>query len=363
MSFVREFLKRQAGHRQRWRHFSCKVNRIRITLRDIAARCDISATAVSLALRNHPSIPESTRVRVRGVAASLNYRPDPALAALNHYRHQQASAGQGYVLAYVTCFEKRNGWQQSAFFRRVFRGAFAQAEALGYRMEHFWFAEPGVSSERFAEVLEARGIRGMVIAPMPQPASSLELPWQRFSCVAIGPSLVSPVLNSACGDQYQAIMLALERLRFLGYRRIGLLIHPDADRRHQGKYQAAIAYTATPETPTPLVSANPGDAELRAWLKRYRPDVVISDVDSNFDRLVRLGMRVPQRIGFASLVRSGRREISGVETYPEQIAGAAVLRLQQMLYENETGIPDLPSCSFLPGKWVNGSTTRAAGRV
>jgi len=339
------------------------VNRIRITLRDIAARCDISATAVSLALRNHPSIPESTRDRVRGVAAALNYRPDPALAALNHYRHQRATSGQGYVLAYVTCFEKRGGWQQSPFFRRVYRGAFAQAGTLGYRMEHFWLSEPGLTGERFAQVLEARGIRGMVIAPMPLPASSLELPWHRFSCVAIGPSLVSPVLNSACGDQYQAIMLALERLRLLGYRRIGLLIHPDADRRHQGKYQAAVAHTATPETPRPLVRANPSDGDLRAWLKQYKPDVVISDVDANFDRLVRLGIRIPQKIGFASLVRSGRKEISGVETYPEQIAGAAVLRLQQMLYENETGIPDLPSCAMLPGKWVEGSTTRPLART
>lgn len=336
------------------------MSRIRITLRDIAARCDISATAVSLALRNHPSIPESTRDRVRGVAAALNYRPDPALAALNHYRHQRASAREGYVLAYVTCFERRNGWQQSPFFRRVYRGAFAQAKVLGYRMEHFWFAEPGLTGERFAQVLEARGIRGMVIAPMPLPASSLVLPWHRFSCVAIGPSLVSPVLNSACGDQYQAIMLALEKLRLLGYRRIGLLIHPDADRRHQGKYQAAVAYTATTETPEPLVAADPSDGDLRAWLRRCKPDAVISDVDANHDRLVRLGIRVPQKIGFASLVRSGRREISGVETYPEQIAGAAVLRLQQMLYENETGIPDLPSCTFLPGKWVDGMTTRSA---
>lgn len=317
--------------------------------------------AVSLALRGHPSIPEATRERVRAAAARLDYRPDPALAALNHYRHQRIPTAPGYVLAYVTCFEKRNGWQQSPFFRRAYRGAFEQAEQLGYRMEHVWLAEPGLTGERFAQVLEARGIRGMVIAPLPQPASRLELPWDRFSCVAIGPSLISPVLNSACGDQYQAIMLALDRLREKGYRRIGLMVHPDADRRHQGKYQAAVAFTATPETPPPLVAADPSDGELRGWLRRHRPDVVISDVDANLDRLVRLGFRVPQKIGFASLVRSGRREISGVETFPEQIAGAAVLRLQQMLYGNETGVPEYPSCTFLPGKWVEGGTVRRMG--
>lgn len=342
-------------------HFVCEVNRARVTLRDIAARCGISATAVSLALRKHPSIPEVTRARVRAAAARLGYRPDPALAALNHYRHQRASTTQGYVLAYVTCFEQRSGWQQSPFFRRAFRGAFDRAESLGYRMEHAWLTEPGLTRERFAQVLETRGIRGLLIAPMPRPASGLELPWDRFSCVAIGPSLVSPVLNSACGDQYQAVMLALERLRLLGYRRIGLLIDPDADRRHQGKYQAAIAFTATAKTPRPLVASEPSDDDLRAWLRRHKPDVVISDVDANLDRLVRLGVRVPQEIGFASLVRSGRKEISGVETFPEQIAGAAVQRLQQMLYENETGVPELPTCTFLSGKWVDGDTTRQLG--
>ncbi len=59
----------------------------------------------------------------------------------------------------------------------------------------------------------------------------------------------------------------------------------------------------------------------------------------------------------ASCVR-GRKAISGVETFPEQIAAAAVNRLQQMLYENEVGIPELPGCMMLPGKWVNGVTTK-----
>lgn len=336
------------------------MKRTRVTLRDIAARCDLSATAVSLALRNHPSIPEVTRERVRAVTAALGYRPDPALAALNHYRRQRSPTTPGYVLAYVTCFEKRNDWQQSPFSRRAFRGAFDRAESLGYRMEHVWLNEPGLTRERFTQVLETRGIRGMVIAPMPRPASRLELAWDRFSCVAIGPSLISPVLNSASGDQYQGIMLALDRLRLLGYRRIGLMIDPDADRRNHGKYQAALAFTATPETPQPLVASQPSDDDLRTWLNREKPDAVLSEVDDTFDRLVRLGVRVPQKIGFASLVRSGRKEISGVDTFPEQIAGAAVLRLQQMLYENETGVPELPSCTFLPGKWVDGSTTRRA---
>jgi LacI family transcriptional regulator len=328
----------------------------RITLRDIATRCGVTATTVSLALRNHRSIPETTRSRLQSAAKTMGYRPDPALAALNHYRHGGRTKQDGYVLAYVTCFETPDGWQQAPFFQRAFAGARAQAEALGFRLEHAWLG--GVGPQRFAQVLENRGIRGLVIAPLPRAASRLCLPWERFSCVAIGPSLVDPALHSACGDQYQAMMLALERLARLGYRRVGLLLDPEADQRHQRKYQAAFAIAAPAHSPRPLVASRPADRDVRAWLRRERPDVVLSPEDAVYDRLTGLGLAGPGRVGFASLVRSGRREISGVETFPEQIAAAAINRLQQLLYENETGVPELPACSMLPGAWVDGATTR-----
>jgi len=330
----------------------------RITLRDIAARCGVTATTVSLALRNHRSIPETTRSRLQSAAKAMGYRPDPALAALNHYRHGGKARQDGYVLAYVTCFEKRDGWQQSPFFQRAYAGARAQADALGFRLEHAWLGEPGISPQRFAQVIESRGIRGLVIAPLPRPASRLWLPWERFSCVAIGPSLAEPALHSACGDQYQAMILALGHLARRGYRRVGLLLDPEADRRHQRKYQAAFAITAAARSPRPLIATHPTDSEIRGWLLHEKPDVVLSSEDAVCDRLAGLGLAVPGRIGFASLVRSGRKEISGVETFPEQIAAAELNRLQQLLYENETGVPELPACSMLPGAWVEGTTIR-----
>ena len=124
----------RAGSTQRSRYLIRKVEISRITLRDIGAKCGLSAAGVSLALRNHRSIPETTRERVRNAATALGYRPDPALAALNHYRRRRTFTAPGYVLAYVTCFEKRNGWQQMAFFRRAFHGAPEKADSLGYRM-------------------------------------------------------------------------------------------------------------------------------------------------------------------------------------------------------------------------------------
>jgi LacI family transcriptional regulator len=333
------------------------VKSSRVTLRDIAVRCRLSTAAVSLALRNHRSIPDGTRSRVKNASEAMGYRPDPALAALNFYRHNRLSNAKGNVLAYVTCFDSRNGWQEFPFFQRAYDGARERAKYLGYRIEDVWLNEPGLSPDRFGSILENRGIRGIIIAPLPRPASKLDLPWQKFSCVTIGPSLVDPELHSSCGNQYQAMLLALDELRLLGYRRIGLILDPDADRRHQRKYQAALAIADVGKA-QPLIASHPNDTEIKAWLKKEKPDAVVANEDSMYDRLIGLGASIPSKLGFASVVRSGRKAISGVETFPEQIAAAAVNRLQQMLYENELGIPELPGCMMLPGKWVSGSTTR-----
>lgn len=43
-------------------------------------------TTVSLALRNHPRLPEKTRHRIQKLAKEMSYRPDPVLQALVAYR-------------------------------------------------------------------------------------------------------------------------------------------------------------------------------------------------------------------------------------------------------------------------------------
>jgi LacI family transcriptional regulator len=341
------------------RYFICKVKRARVTLRDIAERCGVTATTVSLALRRHNSIPQTTRERIRMMAERLGYRPDPALAALSHYRRHSRLRGTGPTLAYVTGFPTRDGWSGTEFFRRTYRGAAERAQVLGYRIERAWLTEPGMTPERFAAILQSRGIRGLILAPLPRPSGHLELPWEHFSSVSIGPSLTHPVLHSACNNHYQSLLLAMERLEANGYHRVGLVLDPEVDRRHQQKYQAAFFMAKPPDAPRPLVATVPSDAELLAWLAAECPDAVLSSDDALLGRLQRLGAAIPGKIGFASLIRTEREGVSGIETWPEQIAGAAVSRLQQMLFENETGVPELAECVMLPGVWVDGETAPA----
>ena len=74
-----------------WFWINGNITREGITA-DLEAMARVSAQAVSLALRNHPSIGEATRRRIHQVAQRAGYRPDPQVAKLMH--HLRAGRGQ-----------------------------------------------------------------------------------------------------------------------------------------------------------------------------------------------------------------------------------------------------------------------------
>ncbi len=69
-----------------------------VTMAHVAKRAGVHVTTVSLALRNHPSLPEHTKERIRALAAEMGYRPDPSLRALMAYRKRQRHARTVEVL-------------------------------------------------------------------------------------------------------------------------------------------------------------------------------------------------------------------------------------------------------------------------
>lgn len=61
----------------------------------IAAEAGVSRAAVSMALRNHPRIPQPTRERIQSIANKLGWKPNPLLAeAMNAIRAGQPSEGR-----------------------------------------------------------------------------------------------------------------------------------------------------------------------------------------------------------------------------------------------------------------------------
>lgn len=339
----------------------------RITLRDIARRAGCHFSTVSLALRNRPGIPPETAARIRRAAAELGYRPDPLLASLSSYRHDGRAGRYRATLAWVTAFPTRTGWRDEEIYHEYFLGARDRAQALGYRLQEFWLREAEMTPARAAQILAARGIEGLIIAPLPVPGGALELDWARFSAVTIGYSLASPALHMVCPNQYRCMKLALDRLLARAYRRIGLVMLRASDDRVDHNwlagYLVAQQQLAARDRLPPLLPERWDEAAFAAWLRKHRPDAIVSKCAEALPALRRLGYRPPHDIGAALLTRvKPSRDVSGVNEAPLEVGAAAVDYLAGMLHRNERGVPAVPRRLLIEGVWVEGTTVRAEPR-
>ena len=68
------------------------------TQRDVASRLGISNATVSLALRDHPRIPVTTRERIKRMADEMGYQPIPMLRILSNYKNSSKQRARLLIL-------------------------------------------------------------------------------------------------------------------------------------------------------------------------------------------------------------------------------------------------------------------------
>lgn len=347
----------------------------RVTLRDIAQVAGVHVTTVSLALRAHASIPKTTRERICGIAEKMGYRPDPLLSALCAYRRVVKPMADPPTLAYLTEWPTRDAWREREAHLRIYNGAWARAEQLGYSFEHLWLGEPGMTAARWNKVLWTRNFSGLIIAPLPE-LHSTRLDWERFSAIRIDPSiLASPRLHSVGNNQYRCMQIAFQAARAHGYRKIGFAIKKLDNERVDLLWSAGLlaeqARHQDEENVPMLIAAQWGPEAFKEWFLHYRPDVVLSTHNKALQWMKELGLRVPRDAGFIDLDcmdPSGKR--AGVSQNHADVGAAAVDALTRMIAQNERGIPRVPQATYLDGDWVEGktvnsshSTVRVSGRL
>jgi DNA-binding LacI/PurR family transcriptional regulator len=360
---------------------------VRITQQDIATRAGVHVTTVSLALRNHPSLPAVTRDKIQNLANEMGYRPDPALSALMAYRrgtkfirHDAASrAAKGYGnVAWVTNYPTRNGWSAgSGTCFALYRDSAAERLARhGYRLEEFWLREPGLTAKRASQILFSRGIRGLLICPLPTDRGHLSLDWEKFSAVSFGYSIVRPKLHLFTSAHYRAVITAMRELRSLGYRRIGLVISSGMDERMDRLWSSAYRsqMTIVPQSQSiPVLTYEEdypsyreshyleGRKAFGAWFQRHRPEAVISTSYFLPQWADELGYRIPGDLGVVNPILQEKPEARGISCIVEssrQIGQAAADFLVAMMQRGEYGVPESPQQILIEGKWFQGNTVK-----
>lgn len=323
----------------------------------------VHRTTVSLALRDHPRIPPETRARVKAVAARLGYQINPLVAALMQSR-RLGRAVKHVTLAYVTNYPTRYGWKPVNHDRPdFFPGAVDRARELGYKLEDFWLAEPGMTPGRFCDILAARNIHGLIIGRLPPGQNSLTLDWSRFSCVALGMTLRSPVLHHVTENHYETVWQGMQRCLERGYRRVGFVFSeandsPRVGDRWLGAYlRQQLSFPAKDRLPPcPQIPASP--RAFAQWFKRSRPDALIAThARPVIGWLKQMGLSVPRDVGLIDLEDHPQLDCAGVRYDPTTIGALAVEMLIGLLHRNETGVPAANQHEvLLTGQWCDGRT-------
>ena len=332
-------------------------------MKHVARAAGVSVAAVSLALRRDPSIPEPTRTRIESAAERLGYRRNPLVAALmaglrgRHPRRRDA-----HVLAYIDSFPEEMPPQARASLQRFRVGARDEAGRQGYALELFRLGPGGLSEERLQRVLAGRGIRGVVFAPFPRTGTRLQAGWESFASAAIGFSLESPRLHRAVNHQLQSVQLALASLTERGYRRIGLAVtrHEDLRARRHWLSSVLLARHDHPagEGAFPLLYEEEiTRTALQAWVRRERPDVVVSSELGVRAMVEGAARRSGRRLGFAHLhLVEPLMGCSGIDQNNERVAAAAVDLVVEQLHANSFGPPANPKTVLIEGVWVDGGS-------
>jgi len=181
----------------------------RSKIEDVAERAGVSVATVSRALRGLPNVAESTRRHVTDVAASMNYRADPAAARL--------AAGRTKTMMAVV--PSISGW----YFSTIVAGAGAVCVDAGY---DFLVVGVGTLGE-WGHLLEPtyhleRRTDGVIVVDIEvTDAQFASLHRHQLSLATIGTR--RPDCPSVLIDDVGVGRMAADHLIGLGHRRIGLI--------------------------------------------------------------------------------------------------------------------------------------------
>lgn len=334
------------------------------TMRLIAGRAGVSLATVSLALRNHLSLPVATRRRIQALADEMGYRPNPQHAETMARVRARKQLKWGGTLAFLTWFSNADGWRKfSPLFCDYFTGADHRARQLGYHVEEIWGRAPGMTGRRLSAVLKARGIRGVLVGPVPQSRGHISLDWSQFAAAAMGYSAWQPALSRVAVNHHQCMVIAWRRLWKLGYRRIGFAL-PSLINERVDRHWSAVILDSQQRIPKsdripPFLPKQWEDARFIDWFQRYRPDVILSFGPGQLELVRQCGYRVPEDVGIASMQWDvSLKNFAGVRHNGTLIGAAAVDLVVGQLQRNETGIPAHPQLVLTPPEWVDGPTVR-----
>lgn len=334
-------------------------------MQHLAEAAGLNRSTICRALRDHPRISAKTREHVRAIADRLGYRTNPLVSALMSFRKAARNPDVHTTLAYLTNWPADRPWRQFNTFLKMFEGAKARAYNRGYRLEEFSVTQAGMTPARVADILQARGIHGVLVGPLYQAHTELAFPWEKFSAVVLTFTLVEPPLLHIITDHYHSMLIALRECRLLGSRRPGLVLNHQMNERVEGRWLAAyLAEQFTrplTERPAPLIvnRATFSRRQLRQWLRQQQPDFIIEFSDLPLKEWKECIAEVAPKIRWANLdVKEPDGSVAGIFQDFIQIGAVAADQLIARVERNKLGPLAQAQSFMIDGRWIPGATAK-----
>lgn len=349
-----------------------------VTLKDIAAKVGFSKNTVSLALRDDPQLPVTTRDRIKRVAEEMGYRPNAIVSHLMAQLRARHPPRFQAKLALVNANRSADALRKHPTIPAYVEGCQRRAAKLGYGFDYFWLHAPELKAESWIRVLRARNLKGLILVGLMDQnrlPGHLTPVWEAFPAVVTGVRTREPALSFAAVDHHHLALTACEQALALGYRKPALVLDDVIDRLVEGRFSAGF-HAGQRVLPAnrriarfhDIASARADPGVFHAWLRRERPDVLFILYNDTLDWLKAAGLRVPTDIAVIQLEwRASRPQLAGMNQHNDVVGEAAVDMLISQIHHGDTGVPAFPRATLIGATWIDGASAprrvTAAGRV
>ncbi len=335
------------------------------TINSLAKLAGVSNATVSLALRNHPRIRPEIRERIQKIALKAGYKTDPVVANLCAQLRSKKKSGYQSTLGLLSIWENSARLKSIHTYGEWMAGCQERATVLGYHLDHFSLVEPVTTPERLVKILHARNIRGLLIIGSDlshTTRSDLDPIWEHGASIVMGIQPIYPRLSFVSNDQFSTTLQALNEVLRLGYRRPGLCIHPDIEiwvnKRFAGGFYVGQEKVLVKNRVPICDFDQTGQNRFTLWMKRYRPDVVITPHIECLAWLEAMDLRVPQDVGMVHLDKTPEMKCAGMLQNSMDVGRGAVDLVIGQLHRNEFGIPPFQKGVAVTSTWIPGPTIR-----
>ena len=339
----------------------------RISMRDLAREVGVSVSAISLALRNSPKISKEKRKEIHRVAAEIGYVKDGRVTELMEHLRTYRTHEQMSTIAVLILDIGKSEVESYPRIQSHMAGIEKEAKDNGYGVDFLFLIDMGVSPKRLRSILIARGIKGIVVMPFQTGVGKLDLDVSGFCVSTPGYSIIEPMLNRACPNYLQMMDELLEQICGLGYKRVGFIMTYVSGGVGHKLYSSSFLYYSTlieESLRIPILRRRDIEEDaLPKWMKKYKPDVVISS-GKIYRALEGLGYRIPKDLGFASLeILEDHKNASGVDHRHELVAREVLKLSFSDINLNHSGIPENPKVVLVDSHFRAGNTLRKVGRA